>query len=246
MQVVAFAEIDQIQDILFEAGAAETDARPQELASDTGIHADCARNLLNIRLGFFAKRRNAVDRGDSLCQHRVGNEFGHFTAPDIRRKNLLTRHPVCVDIDQALHGFMSVGRRHGTDQDAVRIFQVSHCRSFRKKLRIGKNGEVQSFRIRLQNPVNRLCRTYRQSAFLHDNLVFRGTLHDQARGFLPELKVGGFACAGTECLGRGVDADENDFRLTDSFFHICREKEIPPSGLRHKLFKPRLINRQTV
>ncbi len=96
------AEVDEVQDILFEAGTAEADAGIQKLWADAAVHADGPGDLGDIGLRLFAEGGDGVDRGDPLGKEGIGDELGELAAPDVGGDDLFLRNPVCVDVHEDL------------------------------------------------------------------------------------------------------------------------------------------------
>ncbi len=110
LESVIPAEVDEVEDILVEAGTAEADAGVEELGADPAVHADGACDLGDIRLSLFTEGGNSIDRGDPLGEEGIGNQLGELAAPDIGGDDLLPRDPVCVDLRQCLPCFQSALR----------------------------------------------------------------------------------------------------------------------------------------
>lgn len=76
-------EVDEVENILLEAAATETDTGHQELVANTGVHTDGLGDLIDISTGLLADGGDGVDRRNTLGQHRVGNELGKLGRPDV-------------------------------------------------------------------------------------------------------------------------------------------------------------------
>ena len=74
-QVQALGEVDEVEDVLLEARAAEADRRAQELGPDARVEADGVRDLVDVRAGRLADRGERVHGRDALCEHRVRCEL---------------------------------------------------------------------------------------------------------------------------------------------------------------------------
>lgn len=65
-KVEALAEIDEVEDVLLEAGSTESNARFEELGTDPAILANCVGDLVNVGTGGLTNGRQRVYRGDTL------------------------------------------------------------------------------------------------------------------------------------------------------------------------------------
>ena len=83
VETIAAAQIDEVQDVLFEAGTAEADAGIEKLCADAAVHPDGPGDLADIGLGLFAEGGDGVDRRDPLGKKGIGDELGKLAAPDV-------------------------------------------------------------------------------------------------------------------------------------------------------------------
>jgi hypothetical protein len=97
-----FAEIDEVEDVLLEAGSAEADGGFEEFRADAGVGADGAGDFIDIGAGGFAEGGDRVDGGDALGEEGVGDEFGEFGGPEVGGDDALAGDPVGVDRDEGL------------------------------------------------------------------------------------------------------------------------------------------------
>jgi len=67
-----FAQVNQVQNILFEARAAKAHTGSQKVGADAAIQADGVGHLRDVGLSPFAKGGNGVDGRDALGQESVG------------------------------------------------------------------------------------------------------------------------------------------------------------------------------
>mmetsp|Transcript_14966 Transcript_14966/g.22773 ORF Transcript_14966/g.22773 Transcript_14966/m.22773 type:complete len:237 (+) Transcript_14966:225-935(+) len=74
-QPLGFADINQIQNVLLEAGAAEADGGIQELGADPRVGTDGARDLCHICTCLLAEQRDGVDAADPLSQHSIRDQL---------------------------------------------------------------------------------------------------------------------------------------------------------------------------
>ncbi len=104
IQSIILADVNQIQNVFFKTGPAESHAGIQKFRTDPGVHANGSGHLGHIGLGFLTKRGNGVDRGYPLGQKCIGNQLGQLAAPDIRGQNPLPGNPIGVDFRQRVSG----------------------------------------------------------------------------------------------------------------------------------------------
>ena len=237
------AEVDQAQDILLEARAAESGAGLEEVRPNPAVHPQHIGHLVNVCPGHLAEGREGVNRGDALSEHRVGGELGEFAGPDIRGENALAGDPRGVDLGQGGHGGLAGGRFRSADEHAVRVEEVLNGRAFGQELGVGENGEG-VFRVGVQDGGHRVGRAHRQGRLLDDHLVTIGLGGDGARGRLPELQVRGIARSFAEGLGRCVHAHEDEVATPNGPGNVRREEEVAPAASEHNLLQARLIDRE--
>lgn len=70
-QVEALGEVDEVEDVLLEARAAEADGGLEELGAHARVAADGVGDLVNVGAGGLADGGEGVDGGDALGEHRV-------------------------------------------------------------------------------------------------------------------------------------------------------------------------------
>jgi len=69
-------------------------------------------------------------------------------------------------------------------------------------------------------------------------------LENLARRGLPELEVGSHAGAGTESLGGGVDAHEDDVVVPNAAGDVGAEEQVPAARSKDQFVQPRLVDGQ--
>lgn len=136
------SQVDQVEDILLEAAATETDTSHQELVSDTGIDTDSASDLIDISAGLLANSGDGVDAGNTLSKHGVGNQLGELRRPDIGGQDALPGNPGSVNVDKGLGGLLARGSGSGTDKDSVGVEQIVDGGTGSQELGVGENFEV--------------------------------------------------------------------------------------------------------
>ena len=77
-QPVMVGQVDQIEQILAEAAAAETRPRLEKMMAEPRIAADRLTHLVDIGTGLLADGGDAVDRTDALGQKRIGGQLGQL------------------------------------------------------------------------------------------------------------------------------------------------------------------------
>ena len=77
-QVQTFTQVHQVQDILLETRASETDGRLQEFRANARIVTDGVGNFVDVRASGFADCGESVDGGYTLGKHGIGSELGQF------------------------------------------------------------------------------------------------------------------------------------------------------------------------
>ena len=246
LQPVALAEIDQVEDVLLEARAAEPHARLEEFGADARVHADRARDLGDVGLGRLADLADGVDRADPLRQKGVGGELGELAGPDVRGQDALARHPGGVERDQFRDGGASGRRVVAADQHPVGAAEIGDGRALGQELGIGEHLEMRAAVARTEDARHRRRGADRQRALLDDDLVARGAAPDLARGLFPVLQVGGAPGPLSEGLRRGVDGDENDIAFPDAALDIGREVQVAAAARLDHLQQARLVDRQPV
>src|SRR5262249_30862657 len=123
-QAVVLAEIDEVQDVLLEAGPPESHTGFQELRADAAIGPDRSGDRQNVGARLLADRRDGVDRADALREKCVGRELRQLRGPDVGGEDALARYPARVDIHQLADRGLSFWSLGSTDQDAVRSFEI--------------------------------------------------------------------------------------------------------------------------
>mmetsp|Transcript_114686 Transcript_114686/g.364506 ORF Transcript_114686/g.364506 Transcript_114686/m.364506 type:complete len:601 (-) Transcript_114686:1196-2998(-) len=223
-QALRLTDVDQIQNVLLEARAAEADGRTQELGPNARVGSNGSGYLGNICSRLLAQERYRVDAAHSLCQHSVGDQFGQLRAPQVCRQDSLSGDPIRVDINQdARSGDAIVGCR-STDQDTIRHIQILHGCTLCEELRVRKDPKSMRALVCSQHSIQGLGGPHWHRGLLDDDLVAIGTLCDCAAHALDEPQVGCAACPDALDLRRGVNGGEDDVGLLDGTLYICGEE----------------------
>ena len=246
VQSVGLAEVHQVENILLEARSSKSDGRVQESLSDTIVHTHGTRDLQDIRSSGLAKGRDGVDAGHALSQEGVGDQLGKLGRPQVGGQDLFTRDPVLIDTDQHLRSLESSLALLATNQDAVRLHQVSDSRSFRQELGVAQDLKVQPFVVRVQHTRNGLGRAHRDRTLLDDDLVALGDLGNGTSTQLAILNVGRTTSTDTLGLGGRVDTDEDNVGTLDLVGQVGREEEVLVAAALHDLQEARLVDGQVI
>ena len=81
---VFLGRFEQSLNVLREAGSAPTQARIQELRSDSRVGADALRYIANIRATLFADSADGIDEGDFHREERVAGVLDQLCAVQVR------------------------------------------------------------------------------------------------------------------------------------------------------------------
>eukprot|EP00756_Hemistasia_phaeocysticola_P016216 Hpha_TRINITY_DN15462_c0_g9::TRINITY_DN15462_c0_g9_i1::g.175677::m.175677 len=135
-------EVHQVQNVLLEARASETDRRLQKLRPDAGVTPDRPGNLVNVGSGGLTHGGDGVDGGDTLGEEGVGDEFGKFGAPQVRGEDPLLWHPVLVHRREQLHRRLALLVDVASDQHPVRLQEILHGGTLGQELRVRKDREL--------------------------------------------------------------------------------------------------------
>ncbi len=233
-QLQVLAEVDQIEDVLLEAAAAEADARLQKAPPDATVRADGVRHLVHVGPGRLANGRDGVDGADALREEGIRRQLRQLRAPGVGGDDRLRADPISVDLHQLGEGDLRVGGGAAANQNAVRRVEVGDGRPLGQKLRVAENLKVHpGGLVGGEDAVDRLGRPHRHRALLHDDLRVGGGGGDQPRDRLEVLQVGRLALAEAEGFGRSVDADEDQLRGGDLRVEVSAEVEVPTAALLH-------------
>ena len=245
VEAVGAAEVDEVEDVFLEAGAAEAGAGLEELGADAAVHAEDAGDLGDVGAGGLAEGGEGVDGGDALGEHGVGGELGHLAGPDVGGEDAAAGDPGGVDVDEGLDGGLAAAVLRAADEDAVGLEQVADGGAFGEELGVGEDGEGM-LGVGVEHGGHGVGRAHGEGGFLHDDLVAVGLLGDGARGGLPVLQVGGVAGAFAEGLGRRVHAHEDDVAGLDGPGDVGGEEEVLAAAGLDDLVKAGLVDGQVV
>ena len=244
VETVESAKVNEVQDVLLEAGPAETDAGVEEPPADAAVQAHGPGDLRDVRLRLLAEGGDGVDGRDALGEKGVGHQFRQLAAPDVGGDDLLPRDPAAVDLHQGIPRPAPPVRVPGTDEDPVGVFQVPDGRSLGEEFGVGEDLEFHTALGRGENPLHGQGRFHGEGALLDDDLGRAGVFQDLAGRLFPVSEIRRHPRPDAEGLGGGVDADEDDVVVPDGPFDIRREKEIFPPRLGDDLVQARFVDGQ--
>jgi hypothetical protein len=245
-QAEVFAEVDEVQDVFLEAGAAKAHRGLQKLGADAGVFADRVGDFVYVGAGGLAERRDRVDRRDPLGEEGVGHELRELRRPEVGRDDLLAGHPAGVNIHERRHGLLAAGRALAPHQDPIGVFEIRDGRALCQKLRIREHLELAVRRVAAQDLQERGGRADGDRALLDDDLWAFGQLGDHPGGTLDVAEVGG--PAGAHAVGfRGrAHADEDDVAGADGRLDVGMEMQVAAPGRADHLVEPGLVDGQGV
>jgi len=245
-EAVALADVDEVQDVLLEAGPAEADAGGEEPRADARVPPHGVRHLGDVGAGGLAERGDGVHGGDALRQERVGGELGQLGGPQVGGDDAVAGHPLRVHVPELGDGGAALGGLAAADEHAVGREQVLHRRAFRQELRVGQDLVPHAPAVVHQDLLDGLGGLDGHRGLLHHDLVGAGDVGDHARRALPVGEVGGLAGAQAARLGRGVDGDEDDVGVAHVAVHLGAEEEVAAAALLHDVVQPRLVDREAL
>ena len=246
VEAVGFAEVDEVQNVLLEARAAESDGGLEEAATDPVVLADGAADLRHIGAGGLAQCRDGVDGRHALGEEGVGHELGQLGRPQVGGQDVLRVDPVGVDAGELLGGGDALGILLAADEDAVGLHEVVDGGTLGEELRIGQYLELEALLVDLEDAADGLGRADGDGRLLHDDLVGRRDLGNFPGAQLAVLDVGGPSGADALRLGRGVDGDEYDVGLDDLGVDVGGKEQVAAAALLDDLGKARLVDGQIV
>lgn len=246
VEAVGFAEVDEVEDVLLEAGTAETDGGLEEAAADAIVLADGAADLGHVGTGGLAEGRDGVDGRHALGEEGVGDELGQLGGPKVGGQDVFPVDPVGVDADELLGGGQALGSLLPTDEDTVGLHEVVNGGTLGEELRVGQDLELESLLVDLEDAADGLGGTDGDGRLLHHNLVGGGNLGNLTSAELAVFDVRGTAGSDALGLGRGVDGDENDVGIVNLGVNVGREKQVATAALLNDLGQTGLIDGQIV
>src|SRR5690606_4005502 len=230
-QAEAFAEIDEVEDVLLEAGAAEADGGLEELGADAGVLADGVGDLVNVGAGGLAEGGDGVDRGDALREEGVGDEFGELGGPEVGGDDALAGDPAGIDRGEGLDGGVALGGAFAADEHAVGVEQVGDGGALGEELGVGEDLADAAVAVGLDDLLDGLGGLYRDGGLFDDDLGGGGDLGDGPGHGLDVAQIGGAAGTDAVGFGGGVDRDEDDVGGGDGGLDVGGEEEVFPAGL---------------
>lgn len=128
-----FAEVDEVEDVFFEATSAKAGSGFEEFCADAAVGSDDAGDLFDVGSRGFAEAGDGIDGGDALGEEGVGGELGELGAPDVGGEDALAWDPGGVHLDDLFHGGFSGVRFGSADEDAIGVEEVFNGGSFREE-----------------------------------------------------------------------------------------------------------------
>ena len=195
-------------DVLGEAGAAEADARLQELGADAVVQAHPLGHLDHVRARLLADVGDLVDEGDLRGQEGVGGELDHLGRRDVGADEVARRLAAelgaqerAVELDDRIPRPVVVV----ADDDPVGAHEVADGRALLEELGARHVAEP-GLAALAEDALDALPRAGRHGA-LHDERVAVGgrhRVHDRVHG--GEVGVAGVG-------GRRADRHEHEARV---------------------------------
>lgn len=219
-------KVDEVENILLEAAATETDTSHQELVTNTGVNTDSLGDLIDISTGLLADGGDGVDGRNTLGQHRVGNELGKLGRPDVGGQDTLARDPSVVNLDESLGSPLTGGSGGRTDKNTVRVEEIVDGGTGSQELGVGENLEVNARTIHVKSISNKLSSSARNSRLLDNDSTLTGVLSNDTSNSLESGHVSGAAGTNTTVLGGGVDGNKDNIGLADVLSNIGREEQV--------------------
>uniref|UniRef100_A0A8R7U5F2 Uncharacterized protein n=1 Tax=Triticum urartu TaxID=4572 RepID=A0A8R7U5F2_TRIUA len=245
-EAVALADVDEVEDVLLEAGAAEADAGGEEARADARVLADGAGHLGDVSAGGLAQRGDGVDGGDALREEGVGGELGQLGRPEVGGDDAVLGDPARVHALEDLHGGLALGGLAAADEDAVGREEVPHGGALGEELRVGQDLVADAAAVVGEDLLDGLRGLDGHGGLLDHDLVGAGDVGDHARGALPVGEVGGLAGAEAAGLGGGVDGDEDDVRLAHVPLHVGAEEEVAAAAALDDVVQAGLVDGEAV
>ena len=227
-KVEALADVDQIEDILLEAGAPEADAGLEELGADSGVSPDGLGDLRHVGPRGLAHRRHGVDAGDSLGKEGVSGQLGELGGPGVHGDDAVCRHPVLVHVGESRDGLAPLLGLLPADEDTIRLQKIVDSGALGQELRVGEDlvGDP-GLDVVPEDVGDALRRLDGDRALLHHDLAALALGHrvgNHPRRQLHELEVSGLALAHPERLGRRVHTDKYQLKTKCKYF-LSRSKQ---------------------
>jgi hypothetical protein len=215
IETICFAEVDQVEDILLEAGSSESDGRVKKAVSNTCIHTNSPGDFGNISSSGFTESGDGVDRRDTLGEECVGDELGEFGGPQVGGEDLRPWDPIGVYANERLGGLEALGSLVSSNQDTVGLEQIRHGSTFGKELWVAQDLKVETLGVGLQDAADGLSRADGDGRLFDNNLVGFGHISNGSSAEFTVFNVGSSARSDSLCLGWGVYGDENDIGALD-------------------------------
>mmetsp|Transcript_142105 Transcript_142105/g.441898 ORF Transcript_142105/g.441898 Transcript_142105/m.441898 type:complete len:385 (-) Transcript_142105:296-1450(-) len=221
-QAELLAYVDEVQDVLLEAGAAEADGRVEELRADARVRANGPGDLPDVGARALAEPGDGVNAAYTLRQHGVGHELGELRAPEVRGEDLLAGDPMRVDVHEDADGLLGLP----ADKHAVGRVQIPHGCALGQELRVGEDPEVVllpgagALLLGREDPVQRRGRLHRHRGLLDDDLAPVRVLRDGAPDALDETEVRGTPRSKALDFRGGVHGREDDVCRLYALLHV--------------------------
>jgi hypothetical protein len=220
------SKVDEVENILLEATATETNTSHQELVTNTGVNTDSTGNLIDISASLLANSGDGVDGGDTLSQHRVGNKLSELGRPDVGGQNALARNPGVVNLDESLGSSLTGGGRSRTDQDTVRVEEIVDGGTGSQELGVGENLEMDTRAVHVKSISDKLGSSARNSRLLDNDGTLAGVLSNDAGDSLESGHISGAAGTNTTVLGGSVNGNQDNIGLANVLGNVGGEEQV--------------------
>mmetsp|Transcript_5034 Transcript_5034/g.14298 ORF Transcript_5034/g.14298 Transcript_5034/m.14298 type:complete len:451 (+) Transcript_5034:158-1510(+) len=231
VEAVGFAEVDEVEDVLLEARAAEPDGGLEEAPADPVVLADGAADLGHVGPGGLAQGRDGVDGRNALGEEGVGHELGQLGRPKVGGEDVVPLDPVGVDAGELLGCGDARGILLPADEDAVGLHEVVDGGALGEELRVGQHLELEALLVDLEDAADGLGGTDGDGRLLDNDLVGGRDLGNLTSAQLAVLDVGGPSGADSLRLGRGVDGNEDDVGPVDLGVNVGGEEQVATAAL---------------
>src|SRR5690606_9899471 len=128
-----------------------------EFGANAAIRTNGAGHLVYIGSGNFTEFRNGIDGGYALVQEGVSRQLGKLRRPQVCRQDFIGRYPRGVNVDERLYGLLVFA----TNEDPVRMVQVSDGGAFGQEFGIGEDMEINAVARIVEDALQRFGRTHR-------------------------------------------------------------------------------------
>lgn len=141
-EMETLAEVDEIEDVLLEAGAAESDGCLEELGAYARVVADGVGDFVDVGAGGLADGREGVDGGYALGEHGVCGELGELRGPEADIEDAFFGDPVCVDLCECVAGVAAFLGLERANEDAVGAVEIVDGGALGEEFGVGEDVEA--------------------------------------------------------------------------------------------------------